>query len=100
MFSLTVRDHMMIAHSFDGEVFGLAQKVHGATYVIDMTFERHERNARRTRKACSAAASYCTHSSPAGGRDRIKPRLADYGVTAARIQTAEPGVESPACEHD
>ncbi|WP_144776609.1 6-pyruvoyl trahydropterin synthase family protein [Marinobacter maritimus] len=42
MFSLTVRDHMMIAHSFNGEVFGPAQKTHGATYVVDMTFERHE----------------------------------------------------------
>jgi 6-pyruvoyl-tetrahydropterin synthase len=40
MFSLTVRDHMMIAHSFRGEVFGPAQKLHGATYVVDVTFER------------------------------------------------------------
>jgi 6-pyruvoyl-tetrahydropterin synthase len=40
MFSLTVRDHMMIAHSFQGEVFGPAQKLHGATYVVDVTFER------------------------------------------------------------
>jgi len=42
MFSLTVRDHMMIAHSFNGEIFGPAQKTHGATYVVDMTFERRE----------------------------------------------------------
>tara|TARA_R110000823_G_scaffold51471_2_gene128256 strand:- start:863 stop:1261 length:399 start_codon:yes stop_codon:yes gene_type:complete len=42
MFSLTVRDHMMIAHSFNGEIFGPAQKTHGATYVVDMTFESHE----------------------------------------------------------
>lgn|SRR5690554_4844481 len=41
MFSLTVRDHMMIAHSFNGEVFGPAQGLHGATYVVDVTFERH-----------------------------------------------------------
>lgn len=40
MFSLTVRDHMMIAHSFRGEVFGPAQKLHGATYVVDVSFER------------------------------------------------------------
>jgi 6-pyruvoyl-tetrahydropterin synthase len=40
MFSLTVKDHMMIAHSFKGEVFGPAQKLHGATYVVDVTFER------------------------------------------------------------
>jgi 6-pyruvoyl-tetrahydropterin synthase len=38
MFSVTVRDHMMIAHSFQGEVFGPAQKLHGATYVVDATF--------------------------------------------------------------
>ena len=40
MFSLTVRDHMMIAHSFTGKVFGPAQQLHGATYVVDITFER------------------------------------------------------------
>lgn len=38
MFAVTVRDHVMIAHSFDGEVFGPAQRLHGATYVIDATF--------------------------------------------------------------
>ena len=40
MFSVTVRDHMMIAHSFRGEVFGPAQALHGATYVVDATFRR------------------------------------------------------------
>jgi 6-pyruvoyl-tetrahydropterin synthase len=40
MFSVTIRDHMMIAHSFKGEVFGPAQRLHGATYVIDATFRR------------------------------------------------------------
>ena len=38
MFSVTVRDHMMIAHSFHGDVFGPAQRLHGATYVVDATF--------------------------------------------------------------
>ena len=37
MFSVTVRDHMMIAHSLRGEVFGPAQQLHGATYVVDLT---------------------------------------------------------------
>ncbi len=37
---MTVRDHMMIAHSFRGEVFGPAQGLHGATYVVDATFRR------------------------------------------------------------
>jgi 6-pyruvoyl-tetrahydropterin synthase len=40
MFSVTVRDHMMIAHSFSGEVFGPAQRLHGATFVVDATFRR------------------------------------------------------------
>jgi len=40
MFSVTVRDHMMIAHSFRGEVFGPAQSLHGATFVVDATFRR------------------------------------------------------------
>jgi 6-pyruvoyl-tetrahydropterin synthase len=42
MYSLNVRDHFMIAHSFDGEVFGPAQRLHGATYVVDATFRRRE----------------------------------------------------------
>ncbi|GAA4252720.1 6-pyruvoyl trahydropterin synthase family protein [Dactylosporangium darangshiense] len=45
MYSLTVRDHMMIAHSFRGEVFGPAQRLHGATYVVDVTFFRTELDA-------------------------------------------------------
>ena len=40
MFSVTVRDHMMIAHSLRGEVFGPAQRLHGATYIVDATFRR------------------------------------------------------------
>jgi 6-pyruvoyl-tetrahydropterin synthase len=40
MFSVTVRDHMMVAHSFRGGVFGPAQRLHGATYLIDATFRR------------------------------------------------------------
>jgi 6-pyruvoyl-tetrahydropterin synthase len=40
VFSVTVRDHVMIAHSFRGEVFGPAQRLHGATYVVDATFRR------------------------------------------------------------
>jgi 6-pyruvoyl-tetrahydropterin synthase len=38
MFRVTVRDHIMIAHSLTGEVFGPAQRLHGATYVVDATF--------------------------------------------------------------
>jgi 6-pyruvoyl-tetrahydropterin synthase len=45
VFSVTVRDHMMIAHSLRGEVFGPAQRLHGATYVVDATFRRAELDA-------------------------------------------------------
>jgi 6-pyruvoyl-tetrahydropterin synthase len=42
MYTVCVRDHMMIAHSFSGEVFGPAQRMHGATYVVDVEFRRRE----------------------------------------------------------
>lgn len=45
MFSVTVRDHVMVAHSFHGEVFGPAQRLHGATFVVDATFRRAELDA-------------------------------------------------------
>ena len=40
MYSISVRDHFMIAHSFDGDVFGPAQGLHGATYVVDVELRR------------------------------------------------------------
>lgn len=46
MYSLTVRDHFMIAHSFRGDVFGPARNLHGATYVVDATFRRRELDSR------------------------------------------------------
>ena len=42
MYSVSVRDHFMIAHSFSGAVFGPAQRLHGATYVVDVEFRRLE----------------------------------------------------------
>jgi 6-pyruvoyl-tetrahydropterin synthase len=45
VFSVTVRDHMMIAHSLRGEVFGPAQRLHGATYVVDAPFRRADLDA-------------------------------------------------------
>ncbi|MGE3247119.1 MAG: 6-pyruvoyl tetrahydropterin synthase family protein [Beijerinckiaceae bacterium] len=42
MFAVEVRDHIMIAHSFKGELFGPAQQLHGATFVIDVAFFRQE----------------------------------------------------------
>jgi 6-pyruvoyl-tetrahydropterin synthase len=45
VFGITVRDHVMIAHSFRGAVFGPAQRLHGATYVVDATFRRADLDA-------------------------------------------------------
>jgi 6-pyruvoyl-tetrahydropterin synthase len=45
MYSVTVRDHVMIAHSFKGQVFGPAQRLHGATYVVDVEFKRPDLDA-------------------------------------------------------
>jgi 6-pyruvoyltetrahydropterin/6-carboxytetrahydropterin synthase len=42
MFSLTVRDHVMVAHSLKGAVFGPAQRLHGATFVVDLTLTRKD----------------------------------------------------------
>lgn len=42
MYTVSVRDHFMIAHSFTGEAFGPAQRLHGATYVVDLEFLRSE----------------------------------------------------------
>jgi 6-pyruvoyl-tetrahydropterin synthase len=45
MFSITVRGHVMVAHSFTGEVFGPAQRLHGATFLVDAAFRRAELDA-------------------------------------------------------
>jgi 6-pyruvoyl-tetrahydropterin synthase len=45
MYSVSVRGHMMIAHSFTGAVFGPAQRLHGATYVVDVEFRRERLDA-------------------------------------------------------
>ena len=45
MYSVNVRDHFMIAHSFRGQVFGPAQRLHGATYVVDLELRRAELDA-------------------------------------------------------
>jgi 6-pyruvoyltetrahydropterin/6-carboxytetrahydropterin synthase len=45
MYTVSVRDHFMVAHSFHGEAFGPAQRLHGATYVVDLEFRRPELDA-------------------------------------------------------
>jgi 6-pyruvoyl-tetrahydropterin synthase len=57
VFSVTVRDHMMIAHSLRGEVFGPAQRLHGATFLVDATFRRAELDADGIVVDIGAAAS-------------------------------------------
>jgi 6-pyruvoyl-tetrahydropterin synthase len=42
MFKVTIRDHIMVAHSFTGEVFGPAQQMHGATFIVDASFASRE----------------------------------------------------------
>jgi len=56
MFSVTVRDHVMVAHSFRGETFGPAQRLHGATFVVDATFRRAELDADNVVVDIAAAA--------------------------------------------
>lgn len=57
MYHLTVRDHMMIAHSFAGNAFGPAQNLHGATYVVDVTFYRKTLDANDLVVDIAAAAT-------------------------------------------
>jgi 6-pyruvoyl-tetrahydropterin synthase len=57
VFSVTVRDHMMVAHSLRGEVFGPAQRLHGATYVVDATFRRASLDADKIVVDLGAAAA-------------------------------------------
>ena len=45
MYTVSVRDHFMVAHSFSGDAFGPAQRLHGATYVVDLEFSRRELDA-------------------------------------------------------
>ena len=59
MFSVTVRDHLMIAHSFTGAVFGPAQRLHGATFVVDATFRGESLDADNIVVDIGRAADNC-----------------------------------------
>ena len=48
MYTVSVRDHFMVAHSFSGDAFGPAQRLHGATYVVDLELSRRELDANGT----------------------------------------------------
>ena len=78
MFAVTVRDHVMIAHSFEGEVFGPAQRLHGATYVVDATFRRSTLGAGsevagRSRALRSYATSCQAHADAASASGKRRP---------------------------
>ena len=60
---MTVRDHMMVAHSLRGEVFGPAQRLHGATFVVDATFRARELDADGSSSTSAWPPRRCTRSS-------------------------------------
>ena len=96
MFSVTVRDHMMVAHSFRGEVFGPAQRLHGATYVVDATFRGEDARRRRHRGRHRAGAAAAAR----GARPTLTYRnLDDEPAFAGRntsTEVAGPGDRRPA----
>ena len=83
MFSITVRDHIMIAHSFHGEVFGPAQRLHGATFVVDVTFRRAELDADNIVVDIGRAAAELS-----GVLDELNYRNLDDDPTLAGINTS------------
>ena len=85
MYSVGVRDHVMIAHSFQGEVFGPAQKLHGATFVIDCEFRAREARRRTTSSSTSAARH--------GAEGDLRPS------SATRTSTSSPDVRGQQHHH-
>ena len=99
-YSLTVRDHIMVAHSFTGEMFGPAQRLHGATFVVDATFRARELDAdgvvvdigragealRGILSGCRIATSTTSRTSAASTRptERLCSVIADRLVAALR----------------
>jgi 6-pyruvoyl-tetrahydropterin synthase len=106
VFSVTVRDHMMVAHSLRGEVFGPAQALHGATFVVDATFRREQLDADgivvdigRATQALHEALSDLTYSNlddhpELAGRSSTTEVLAQLVADrlVARIETGDLGV--------
>src|SRR4051794_26754795 len=82
MFAVTVRDAMMIAHSLNGEVFGPAQRKHGATYVVDATFRRPELDADGVVLDLGAAATALSEA-----LDRFRYRDLDEEPALAGVVT-------------
>jgi len=100
VFSTTVRDHMMVAHSLRGETFGPAQQLHGATFVVDATFRRREldddgvvvdigRAAQALREVLAALSYRNLDDEPAlGGRNTTTEVLARHVADALAERAA------------
>lgn len=109
MYSVNVRDHFMIAHSFEGAVFGPAQRLHGATYVVDATFMREEldgdgvvadigRAAQLLKSVLEALNFRNLDDEPAfAGRNTTTEFMARviFDRLAARIAAGELGADAP-----
>jgi 6-pyruvoyltetrahydropterin/6-carboxytetrahydropterin synthase len=112
MYSVCVRDHLMIAHSFHGEVFGPAQRLHGATYLVDVEFRRPDLDSDgivvdigRAREALHAALADLNYSNlddaPAFlGRNTTTEFLARvvFGALVAAIRRGDLGPGARAIE--
>ena len=103
MFSVTVRDHMMVAHSLSGEVFGPAQRLHGATYVVDATFRRADLDADdivvdigRAAEAAPCRAGGAHLPQPRRGARLRRNQHHDRGAGPVRSQTGSPTGCTPA----
>ena len=99
MFSLTVRDHMLIAHSLRGETFGPAQRLHGATYVVEATFRRAELDYRNLDDEPSLAGVNTTTEALARLiADRLAERTLSEGLDSLVVTLHESPVASASYE--
>jgi len=100
MFSVTVRDHMMVAHSLRGEVFGPAQRLHGATYVVDATFRAPSLDADGIvvdlGRAADALAAVVGELSWYGDRPVTVSLGGAFHSGRLRIRSSQVGTVSPA----
>ena len=88
VFSVTVRDHMMIAHSLRGEVFGPAQRLHGATYVVDAAFTGPRLDPDGVRWVRTLARSLASPRAPA--RVMIRYPLSEPAFRGSLMRTLLP----------
>ena len=96
MFTVTVRDHMMIAHSLTGSVFGPAQQLHGATYVVDATVRAETRPSRKSAATFGSRSRRVTASviNPAALRDETVRMQDSSAAQASQSSQAQSGCSS------